>query len=435
MTTITANSIASTPEAAAPQRTTRDLITVPVICIYLWTFIHIGRPQDVFPFLKAINPGDVAAGLSILTFLFRGEKDLRFFSLPETRLFLVFLLIALVSTPFSVHRGISVFFLIGFFGKTGLYLYIATKLLTSKRRIDGLIKTIMLSGFLMALATLLAQQPGIRAAIGTTYDPNDMAMLMVITIPLALTQGLATSNRHWKIICYSCVVLCLLTIIATMSRGGFLGLLAVSIYILKTRLLVLSKKKLLLIVLSIGAVFLIFSGQDFMARMSSILEDVSSRRAGSGRILVWQRALVLAADHPLLGVGPNCFYPAYGRYLMEGKFLGELAPLPGEWAPNKWSVAHSAYLTVLAELGLIGFIVYMAFIVNAFRNINSLSLSHAPENERTRISFMLSGLKISLIGVLICSLFLSTAYSPLFYLYFFISGNMKRIFSFNQNHE
>lgn len=410
MTTITANSITPPPEATT-QRTTRDLITLPVFFIYLWTFIHIGRPQDVFPALKAFNPGDVMAGLSILSFLFWGEKDQPVISFPETKLFLLFFLIALLSTPFSYLQTYSVNFLINFFGKVGIYLYITAKLLTTERRIDGLIKTIMLSGFLMAVATVISQQPGIRAAAGTTYDPNDMAMLMVVTLPLALTQGLATSSKNWKIVCYACVIFCLLALIATVSRGGFLGLIAVGAYILKTKMPGLPKKKLVFIGAIFGVFFLFIAGQDFMTRMSSIFEDVSDRRAGSGRILVWQRSLVLALDHPLLGVGPGCFSSAYGRYLEEGKFRGALAPQPGEWAAYRWPVAHSAYLTVLPELGFIGFIVYLYFIRRTFWNLNNLNISNHQESIQFRIGFLSSGIKISLVGWIVCAIFLSQAYN------------------------
>jgi probable O-glycosylation ligase (exosortase A-associated) len=377
--------------------------------------------------LKAINPGDVAAGLSILTFLFRGEKDLRFFSLPETRLFLLFFLIAFLSTPFAYLQTYSVAFLYNFFIKSGIFLYITTKLLTTEHRIDGLIKTIMLSGFLMAMATVISQQPGIRAAVGTTYDPNDMALLMVITLPLALTQGLATSNKNWKIICYICVFFCLLALIATVSRGGFLGLIAVGAYILKTKMLGLPKKKLVFIGAVFGIFFLVLVGQDFMTRMSTILEDVSDRRAGSGRILVWQRSLVLAADYPLLGVGPNCFQSAYGSYIDEGKFRGALAPLPGEWASHAWRVAHSAYLTVLVEFGLIGLIIYLNFILRTFRNFNNLNFTNLPEKNQFRIGLISTGIKISFVGFIVCALFLSQAYYILPYLYLFISGNIKRL--------
>ncbi len=425
MPSTAANSAIIHPETAT-RSSAQDLITLPVFFIYLWTFIHVGRPQDVFPALKAIYPGNIAAGLSILSFLLWGEKDKRFFSFPETKLFFLFLFIALLSTPFGYHRTHSVNFLIDFFGKVGLYLFIATKLITTERRIDGLIKTIMLSGFLMAVATALSQIAGVRTAVGTTYDPNDMALLMVVTIPLALTQGLAAKRFSWKLLSYTCLAFCLVAMIATQSRGGFIGLLAVGFFVLRTKMPGLPKRKMLLLGAVFGFFFIISMGQEFSSRMSTILEDVSSRRAGSGRMLVWQRSLVLAAHHPLLGVGPRCFQSAYGRYLNEGKFKGALAPVPGEWAAYKWAVAHSAYLTVLVEFGFFGFIIYISFILRTLRNINTIDLAALNKEAQAQWGLILSGMKISYIGFLVCIVFLSTTYSPLFFLYFFISGNLLR---------
>ncbi len=413
------------PIAQPDSATTRDLITIPVFLIYIWTFIHIGRPQEVFPALGAFNPGDIIAGLSILSFIFWGEKDQPVFSFPETKLFLLFFLIAIIISPFAYYKSATLGFFISFFWKVGIFLYLVTKLISTPRRIDGLIKTIMLSGFLMAVATVLSQQPGIRAAFGATYDPNDMAMLMVVTLPLSITQSLQTSNKSWKIICYSGAVFCLLALIATISRGGFLGLLAVGLFMLKTKMPGLPKKKLILVGGVLGIIFISVVGQNFTDRMATILEDVTDRRAGSGRILIWERSLVMFFDHPILGVGPSCFISAYGNYLKEGKFKGELAPKPGEWAPYSWSVAHSAYLTVLVEFGIIGFIIYINIILRTFRNLNKV-LMIEPGNSQREIHFISTGIKISLFGFLTCALFLSQAYNPVLYIYFFISGNLLR---------
>lgn len=408
--------------------TTRDLITIPVLLIYIWTLITVGRPQDVFPVLKPLHPGDITAGLAILSFLVWGEKDQPFFSFPETKLFLVFFIVAVISGVFGYYQTASYEFVISFFLKFGLYLYLTTKLIVTKKRINGLLTTITLSGFLMAFATVLTQQPGIRAAVGSTYDPNDMALLMVITLPLAVVHVLNTQSKKWKTFYLIGITACILALVATSSRGGFLGLVAVLAFMLKIKMPGLPKKKLVFIGVLIGIIFMASAGEQYMSRISSIFEDVSDRRAGSGRMLVWERSLVLFFHNPILGVGPACFSSAYGNYLDGGKFKGDLAPKHGEWASHKWVVAHSAYLTILPELGITGFIVYLFMISRTFRNLNY----RINTEEETNVSLFTTGLKISFFGFLVCAAFLSKAYNPLFYTYFFISGNIFRGIALNK---
>ncbi len=318
-------------------------------------------------------------------------------------------------------------FLYDFFVKFGIYLFLVAKLVTTEERIDGMVKTIMLSGLFMAVATIVLSQPGVRAAVGTTYDPNDMALLMVTILPIALTQGLASKRWLWKIFCFGGAVFSLIAIIATQSRGGFLGLIAVAIFILFTRMPGLPKGKLILFSLILAVFFIMRTDIDYKSRMNTIFEDVSSVQAGSGRIMVWKRCLVLAADHPLLGVGPHCFNSAYGYYLENDKFKGDLSPEDVKWAPMKWATAHNSFLLILVEMGIPGLIIFMAFILRFFRNLKQAKTIVTKNNISQEINFQATGLQIAFVGFLVCAFFLSQTYSCITYLFCVLSGAMVSI--------
>ena len=83
------------------------------------------------------------------------------------------------------------------------------------------------------------------------------------------------------------------------------------------------------------------AGAAYKERISTIFEDVSSLQAGSGRMMVWKRSLVIFSDHPILGVGPACFQTAYGRYLDKGWFKGDIWR---EASTGSWRVAHNSFL-------------------------------------------------------------------------------------------
>ena len=110
-------------------------------------------------------------------------------------------------------------------------------------------------------------------------------------------------------------------------------------------------------------------GRALWARASSAVEP--SHASNAGRIELWKTAAAMAADHPVLGVGPNNFRSSFHAYHPE--------PLDGSIT---WGDAHNQFLDSLAERGSAGLaallILFGAFIViaeRAFRESpNALSL-------------------------------------------------------------
>jgi hypothetical protein len=156
--------------------------------LYLWTVVHIGRPHELVPFLYTIHLGDISAGLCIVSFIMFGDKREPVLKSPEFKLFLALFAIALISTPFSVYRRYSANFVYFFFVKFGLYLYFFAKLINTRERIEQFIKILLFSGFLMAVTAVIQRQAGMRTQVGFSFDPNDLALLMVAILPIAMAQ-------------------------------------------------------------------------------------------------------------------------------------------------------------------------------------------------------------------------------------------------------
>jgi len=396
--------------------------------LYIWTVVAVGRPQDIFPVLKVINPGDWAAGLCVLFYILFSDKKRPVLSTPEFKLFIAFAVIAILCTPFGYYPRASLYFLRGFILKLGLYLYLVAKVITTEERVEGMVKTLLLSGFMMSLATVTKMEAGVRTGGGSTYDPNDLAALIVTTLPIAVIQMQTTKSRLWKLFCFGGAIASLIGLIATQSRGGFLGLIIVVIFASLIKVQGFSKKRLIGLAVIMGIVFIMQVGPDYKARISTILEDISSLQAGSGRMIVWKRGLVIASDHPILGVGPNCFSSAYGRYLEQGKFKGDI------WrgaSTGKWNVAHNSFLQVLVEMGLPGFLVFMAIIIFTFKNFKKLKILHSEGRISERLESQVIALEMALVGFLACGFFLSHAYASIMYLIFILSGAMVSIASYN----
>jgi hypothetical protein len=89
------------------------------------------------------------------------------------------------------------------------------------------------------------------------------------------------------------------------------------------------------------ATLLLFCGEgDFRTRIN---------KATTGRVDIWEAGYNMFAEHPVTGIGAKCFGEAYATYKPnEEDIHGELMVEDGRHA-------HHAWISTLAEFGLIGF--------------------------------------------------------------------------------
>jgi O-antigen ligase len=114
-----------------------------------------------------------------------------------------------------------------------------------------------------------------------------------------------------------------------------------------------------------GGIALVVGDPPMRARATSIgnamrAHDYSS--ATSGRITAFLAASMMAMDHPLFGVGPDCFRWAYFEY----KVAAERAhpSLAKAWSADfNFREAHNDHLQTLAESGLPGYALFLAALV------------------------------------------------------------------------
>ena len=112
----------------------------------------------------------------------------------------------------------------------------------------------------------------------------------------------------------------------------------------------------------------------FFQRVESIWTTLGDR--GAGRLDIWKIFLVEIAENPVLGVGLGNGPLRYDEYLTVAVAqYGVLLVHPGAWSTGR--DPHSIYLQSWVELGVIGFILFMALIVSLARQLYS-ALRSAP---------------------------------------------------------
>jgi probable O-glycosylation ligase (exosortase A-associated) len=199
-----------------------------------------------------------------------------------------------------------------------------------------------------------------RAAWNYTYsNPNDLAALCIL--PLALAAGmLMTERTKWVKYCAAAGAIALpFVILLTQSRGAFIALAIFAIAVLKGQKE--RRGKILLVGAGIAVVVALAAPSSLWKRLGTI-QDVTSEQAaakandeGSARqrMELWHVAATVAKEHPITGVGYGAYHDAHFEYAQRPAF---------DPIAMGHRDAHSTYLTVLAETGIVGFILSAGLI-------------------------------------------------------------------------
>ena len=240
----------------------------------------------------------------------------------------------------------------------------------------------------------------LERAAGPIADPNDFAYLMTCALPLACY--LLAEEKRRRLLWAFCCVLLLGATLATLSRGALVGLAALAPWAIITRRVPLSGVLLGFVALfSVAAVgFALWAPllQDRLTAKGNIADkNVGSREA------LWYGAVRMAADRPLTGVGP-------GRFGVEAPAYVRNNPLDLEKP-----VVHNSYLHVVAEIGVLGLLGFVGFLVSSWRLLSdgrkrAISIG---DRDGQRLS---TAMQASLVVAIVAGAFLSEQFTTPFWM-------------------
>ena len=193
------------------------------------------------------------------------------------------------------------------------------------------------------------------------------------------------------------IVRTLLSIVATHSRGAFLGLI-----MMVGRLLAQSRKKgavLLLIVLALPAVFVMMR-EEYFGRMETI-QSFQEDRSAMDRINAWRTAFYIALDRPLVGGGCEVFRPlTFVKYAPD---------------PTMYHNPHSIFFEVLGEHGFIGLALFLSLGLGSLITLGGVKRFAAEHEALNWMSDLASLLRVSLVGYATAGAFLGLDYFDFYY--------------------
>ena len=243
---------------------------------------------------------------------------------------------------------------------------------------------------------------------GAGINPNQLGSYLVVV--LVFLSAFAAA-RMWssgvRVAALAGAVLAALGVFLTLSRGALVGL-AVALLVApivagpgrRLGVAALALTALLATVVWFGAV----APPDHVERITN-----PERDGGAGRTDLWRVGWRMVEDKPVHGVGAGNYPVASIDYLLRpGATQDDTAIVDDQ------KVAHNIYLTVLSELGVVGFMLFALIAVLCLRSALRAARAFAARGD-PRMELVSRALFISLVALLAVGFFSSALYVKQFW--------------------
>lgn len=329
------------------------------------------------------------------------------------RTLILFLLLAGVvalSTAFSLSHEVSLpkskEYLINF-----AFVILILLCLNSKIRIDAFIWMMVfcigyysLKGGLIFLISGGAYR--FEGPVGTSIgDNNHLAAAFLLAIPLINYLRLHAANPLVRKGLASLLVLTVLAVLCTQSRGGFIGLI-----VLGGAFWWMSGRRISHIVAAVAIMALAagLASEQLVSRLQTIETAHQQDNSFLGRVVSWQMHFEAAVDRPLRGVGPYALqtWPVFGTYRPSNPIVDIRLERP--------VAAHSIYFQVLGDHGFVALGLYIALLWIAWQNANWVIRTARDRPDALWLANLASMIRVSILTFAVAG----AAVSMAFYDYF-----------------
>lgn len=383
--------------------------------VLVWVWIALLSPGELlYGFMAGVPFNKLVAVTTLgLVLVSREKKDTYF---DATSLMLILLAAAatvswagsIVSTPDGTDLYLKLI-------KEIVLAFVIMAVMTTRHRIHLLVLVVAISfGFLAVKEGLIfVLTAGGHKVIGTgsVGDNNSLATALLMTVPLLYYLAQHSAVRLVRVGMLTVMGLAIVTVIATFSRGGFVGLLLLGGFAVKNSR---NKGGSLALVLLAGVLTYFLAPESWFSRIDSI-NNTATDGSFMGRVIAWKISWLIAMDNPFFGGGPhavqrwavwNSYTPLL--YLLDFIKTPELDGIP--------HAAHSTYFELIGDLGFVGFAVFISLLGIAFWNCSKLRRMSRGHPSLTWANDLGRMMQITLVIYAVTTAALSMAYFELFYI-------------------
>lgn len=269
--------------------------------------------------------------------------------------------VACLSAPFGISLGGTAVFILSEYSKTLVFAALLIAAFRGAADVRLIVAAYVIgAGILVYYALFVFALSGgnrgvMRLSNLYTYDANDLGLMLVMAVPLALWL-MGTVDRRGKALVASLLLGIGAALALSGSRGGFVGAAALALALLWfVRTIPLSKR--LLVVAALGLGMTVMAPTGYWSQMETLLNPTEDYNwsSPSGRRQIWTRGLGYMWDYPVFGVGAGNFARAEGM-------ISEIALTQTADRGVKWLAAHNSFIQAGAEMGITGLLLWSSLV-------------------------------------------------------------------------
>lgn len=288
--------------------------------------------------------------------------------------------------------------------KVFFFVLVSASLLNSRKQIEWLLWVLVVSvGLFGVKGGLFTILTGGEMRVygppggGFLSDNNAISVALVMVIPLMYYLRAVSASTWVRLGLLGAMLLSGMAVLGTHSRGAFLAVVAMALF-----LWLKSQKKLLfgLLMIAVLPIAIGFMPQSWTERMESI-QTYEQDASAQGRLNSWRMAINVANARPLVGGGFELYTP---------KTFAMYAPVPDDLHS-----AHSVYFQMLGEHGYVGLAIFLALGFAAWMTARRVIAASQGRPDYAWAIQMARAIQVSLIGFAVGGAFVNIAYWELQY--------------------
>jgi O-antigen ligase len=319
------------------------------------------------------------------------------------------LYVALALTSYVVTaEAITFADFVGIFLSQFLFFITVMVLVDSRERLQNVILVLIASIGFVSLY-LIREWIGNMPTYGFAYrpgwvagDPNMFSASALIVLPLMLHPKTIAPRIWQRVGVITCLVLTGFAFLLAASRGGFLGLVCMYLWQLRT-----ARRRI--VALGVCLMILLICLASPYSPLDRILKPTASDVESSNiRLQLWSVSEKILADHPIFGVGLWNFPKYMHRYLPPGVDLDFVVP-------------HNTFLEAAVELGLTGLAMFLAVLALSMYSLTKMYRAAIAIGDAYFAS-LTNALSSGLVGFAVAAFFLSAKHAKLFWFAMFLSA-------------
>ncbi len=232
---------------------------------------------------------------------------------------------------------------------------------------------------------------GVKRAYGATISANNLALMSVFAFPIGVYWTVYGHNKYVRLLGVGVATLMVLSMISTVSRGGFLNMLIV------VGLLALQYRKrfhpryLGLVVGAVGVlavIFVVATPKEFIDRQLTLVDEGTQDKSVNRRSHYVKVGIEGIQERPLIGWGPDVFRKIW------------VNSMDTRWFNMVERPAHNTYIEVGVGAGLPGLALFLFVLLRAYLNYRRAEkqlMEHGMEEK----AHLVGAIRLSIISVII----------------------------------